>query len=90
MDKELTKEQYTETLDLIRAEVDRQVKPLSTQLDKYMVNQKEINTTIMNAVGEFSDKLNEIKFKSSWQQSVISFGGGFVAVMLGFIIERYF
>jgi 3-dehydroquinate synthetase len=90
MDNNLTKEQYTETLNLIRSEVDRQLKPLSNQLDRYISNQNDINKTMMDAINEISEQLKEIKFKSSWQQSLISFGGGFCAVMLGFIIERFF
>jgi hypothetical protein len=49
MDKELSKEQYTETLNLIRAEVDQQIKPLSNQLKDFTDRQNEFNTKVMDA-----------------------------------------
>ncbi len=90
MDKELTKEQYTETLNLIRAEVDQQIKPLSNQLKDFTDRQNQFNTKVMDAVEQVEKCLTKFQLQLNWRQALLSFGGGFCAILLGIIMERLF
>jgi len=90
MDKELTKLQYTETLNLIRSEVDQQIKPLSNQLKDFTDRQNEFNSKVMDAVEQVEKCLTKFQLQLNWRQALLSFSGGFCAILLGIIMERFF